>query len=498
MKVLVVEDNEDSRKLLMKQLRGYGHEVIAVINGAEALEQALAQPPDIIVSDIMMPKMDGFQLCHECKQNEDLKNIPFVFYTATYLSAEDEKFALKLGVDAFIRKPTDPDTLAQTLSTVFEKAKSHPLSAAKVPPLEISLYLTEYSKRIVAKLEQKMAELETEITEHARAEYDLEERVKELHCLYGIATVAGTPDLTLNEMFEQAVNLLPAGWQYPKIACARIAIDDKVFETADYQDTEWKQSSNINVHGAKVGRVEVCYLEQRPQLAEGPFLKEERPLIDAIAKRLGEFVEHRQAEKERRRATEKLLAAMKETIHAIAVTVETRDPYTAGHQRRVTDLASAIGKELGLSEGQTEGIRMAGIIHDIGKIYVPAEILSKPGSLAEVEFSMIKMHAQAGFDILKTIEFPWPIAQIVLQHHERVNGSGYPLGLSGEDILLEARILAVGDVVEAMASHRPYRPALGLDKALEEIAQNKGKLYDSEVANACIRLFTEGRFKFEN
>ena len=498
MKVLVVEDNEDSRKLLVKQLRGYGHEVMAAINGAEALEQALAQPPDIIISDIMMPKMDGFQLCHECKQNEDLKNIAFVFYTAAYLSAEDEKFALKLGVDAFIRKPTDPDTLTQTLTTVFEKAKSRPSSVAKVPPLEISLYLTEYSKRIVAKLEEKMAELEREITEHARAEYNLEERVKELHCLYGIATVAERPDLTLDEMCEQAVDLLPAGWQCPETACAKITIDDKVFETANYRDTEWKQSSDIKVRGAKVGRVEVCYLEERPQLTEGPFLKEERPLIDAIAKRLGESVERRQTEEESRRATEKLLAAMKGTIQAIAVTVEIRDPYTAGHQRRVTDLASAVGKELGLSEDQTEGIRMAGVIHDIGKIYVPAEILSRPGSLSEVEFSMIKMHAQAGYDILKGIEFPWPIAQIVLQHHERVNGSGYPQGLSGQDILLKARILAVADVIEAMASHRPYRPAVGLDNALEEIEKNKGKLYDSEVADACIRIFTEGKFEFES
>jgi HD-GYP domain-containing protein (c-di-GMP phosphodiesterase class II) len=141
---------------------------------------------------------------------------------------------------------------------------------------------------------------------------------------------------------------------------------------------------------------------------------------------------------------------------------------------------------------------MTATIHDLGKIQIPAEILSKPGKLTDNEFNLIKTHPQVGYDILKGIEFPWPIAQIVLQHHERVNGSGYPQGLSGEDILLEARILAVADVVEAMASHRPYRPALGTDKALEEIEKNKGKLYDSEVADACIRLFTKGRFKFES
>ncbi len=193
---------------------------------------------------------------------------------------------------------------------------------------------------------------------------------------------------------------------------------------------------------------------------------------------------------------EKLLEAMQAIIRAMALTAEMRDPYTAGHQQRVTDLACAIAREIGLSEDQIEGIRMAGIVHDFGKIYVPAEILSKPGRLSEIEFSMIKMHPQAGYDILKTIDFPWPIAQVVFQHHERTDGSGYPSGLSSGNIILEARILAVADVVEAIASHRPYRPALGIDKALEEIAKNKGKLYDPKIVDACIGLFKNEVFKF--
>jgi PAS domain S-box-containing protein len=195
--------------------------------------------------------------------------------------------------------------------------------------------------------------------------------------------------------------------------------------------------------------------------------------------------------------TEKLLRAMQSTIQAISMTVEIRDPYTAGHQHRTTKLACAIGKHVGLSEDRIEGLNLAGIVHDIGKIYIPAEILSKSGKLNEIEFAMIKMHPQAGYDILKGIEFPWPIAQIVLQHHERMDGSGYPNGLHGEDIILEARILAVADVIEAMASHRPYRPALGIDKALDEIMQNKGILYDADIVDACVELFTEKGFKFE-
>jgi putative nucleotidyltransferase with HDIG domain len=179
------------------------------------------------------------------------------------------------------------------------------------------------------------------------------------------------------------------------------------------------------------------------------------------------------------------------------LTVETRDAYTAGHQQRVTDLARAIAKEMGLSEHQIDGIRMAASIHDVGKIGVPAEILNKPVRLSNIEFNLIKIHPVVGYNILKQIQFPWPVARIVLQHHERMNGSGYPHGLSGEDILLGARILGVADVVEAMVSHRPYRPALGIDKTLEEISKNRSTLYDPQVVDVCIRLFREKRFKFE-
>ncbi len=193
---------------------------------------------------------------------------------------------------------------------------------------------------------------------------------------------------------------------------------------------------------------------------------------------------------------EKLRKALDGIIHAVALTVETRDPYTAGHQRRVGDLGRAIGTEMNLSERQIEGIRMAGIIHDLGKIYVPAEILSKPTRLTELEFGIIKTHPKVGYDILKPIEFTCPIAQMVLQHHERMDGSGYSQGLSGEEIILEAMILAVADVVEAMASHRPYRPALGIDKALEEITQNRGIYYDPEAVDACLKLFTEKKWSF--
>ena len=186
------------------------------------------------------------------------------------------------------------------------------------------------------------------------------------------------------------------------------------------------------------------------------------------------------------------------TVGALASTLEKRDPYTAGHQQRVGQLACAIAQEIGLSMERMEGLRLASFIHDIGKIGVPAEVLSKPGKLSEVEMDLIRVHSQIGYDILKCIDFPWPIAEMVLQHHERLNGSGYPQGLVDQEILLEAKIIGVADVMEAMNSHRPYRPALGLGVALEELYQNKGVLYDGEIVDACIRLFAEKDFKFES
>jgi putative nucleotidyltransferase with HDIG domain len=194
-------------------------------------------------------------------------------------------------------------------------------------------------------------------------------------------------------------------------------------------------------------------------------------------------------------ANERLRMAMNGFVEALAMTVEMRDPYTAGHQNRVSSLACAITEELGFNEEQVEGIRLAAMIHDLGKITVPAEILNKPGRLTEMEFNLIKTHSRLGYEILKDIAFPWPIAQIVLQHHERLDGSGYPRGLTEKEILLEARIVAVADVIEAMASHRPYRPALRIDEALEEIERHKGRLYDSEVVDACFRLFRKKDFK---
>jgi PAS domain S-box-containing protein len=204
-----------------------------------------------------------------------------------------------------------------------------------------------------------------------------------------------------------------------------------------------------------------------------------------------DITERKHADEQLHQTLGRLKKAVGTTIGVLGTASETRDPYTAGHQKRVADLARTIATEMGLSTNTIEGIRMAGSIHDIGKLSIPAEILSKPTKLTNIEFSLIKGHPQIGYEMLKDVESPWPLAQIVYQHHERINGSGYPRNLKGDDILIEARVMAVADVVEAMASHRPYRPGLGIEAALEEIEKNKGILYDNVVADACLKVFRE-------
>ena len=227
-----------------------------------------------------------------------------------------------------------------------------------------------------------------------------------------------------------------------------------------------------------------------------PYKDKEGKIIGVIAF-AKDITVQKKSEEELQQSYQRLKKTMDATIDTMSNMIEAKDPYTSGHQQRVSQLTTAIAKELNLSPDKVEGIKIASLIHDIGKIGLPTEILSKPGKLTDIEFGLIKEHAQVGYDILKSIDFPFPIARIVLQHHERLNGSGYPNNLKGDEILLKAKIIGVADVVEAMSSHRPYRPALGIDPALEEISKNRGILYDPEVVDVCLKLFKEKGFKFE-
>jgi len=231
-------------------------------------------------------------------------------------------------------------------------------------------------------------------------------------------------------------------------------------------------------------------LEERIKDKTAKLVKTNQGLIKEIKIR-------EEVEKELLTANVKLNKLLNDTVGGLVSAIELRDPYTAGHQRRVTQLAMAIAQKMNLSKDKLDCIRIAAMIHDIGKINVPAEILSKPGRINQFELELLQNHPQAGYDILKKIDFPWPVAETVLQHHERMDGSGYPNGLKDEEILIQAKVLYIADIVEAMSSDRPYRPALGTEKALNELNENRGILYNEEIVDACLKLFIEDNFKFE-
>jgi PAS domain S-box-containing protein len=227
-----------------------------------------------------------------------------------------------------------------------------------------------------------------------------------------------------------------------------------------------------------------------------PMLDDSGALVKAIHV-MTDITTRKEAEEAMERTLKRLRRVMGSVIDVIVMAVETRDPYTAGHQKRVSNLARAIAGRMGLPAERTEGIRVAGVIHDLGKISIPAEILSTPRKLSDIEYSLVKAHPSTGYDILKEVDFDWPVAEMVLQHHERLDGSGYPRGLKDDEIILEARILAVADVVEAIASHRPYRPANGVEAALQEIVSRRGVLYDGPAVDACVDLFRVDGYRFE-
>jgi len=267
----------------------------------------------------------------------------------------------------------------------------------------------------------------------------------------------------------------------------------KVIDEADPNDQKSKKKSmgNKNINSAGHALLIDRKKTEIPVDYSNAPIKDDKSNIMGSVLVLRDVTERMLAQRDLKLSFEKVQRIIEEIIQAISRIVEVRDPYTAGHQQRVANLACAIAEEMGLSKDQVDGIRMAGAIHDIGKLYVPSEILSKPTKLSDAEMAIVKNHPQVGYDILKGIEFPWPVAEIVFQHHERMLGDGYPAGLRGEEILIEARILAVADVVEARSSHRPSRPALGMKKALEEISIYRGHYYDPVVADACVELFNK-------
>ncbi len=614
--ILIVDDSSTNLYMLESLLKGHGFDVTSAENGKDALEKARLTPPDLVVTDILMPVMDGYALCREWKSDETLKEIPLIFYTATYTESKDEAFALGLGADRFILKPEEPDVLIAELREVLDTGYAAKQVAPK-PLGEEMEYFRQYNEILFTKLEKKMVDLETAnrelraLEERYRLSFEnasdvicavdtdlvisdispslqrllgyhpddlIGQSIPDLGYLFTAASfeqlraemsvalqgeiitgsihqlitkggelkeveISKSPmerdngivgvicvgrDITDRRRAEEALResekkyrlladnandvifVLDMDLNYtyisPSVKILRgFDPEDVVGTSASHTLTppSWKTAMETFAEVMEREKTEPVIsrtLELEMKRKDGTivwtevkasFIRNEDQRPVRILGVTRDITDRKRVEAHRQETLDALRKAVETTIQVMVSTVEARDPYTAGHQLQVANLARAIAEEMELPPEQIDGIVMASSIHDIGKLAVPAEILTKPGRLSDVEFAMIQEHPRGGYEILKNVESDWPLAEIVYQHHERMDGSGYPRNLKGDEILIEARILAVADVVEAMGSHRPYRSSLGLDAALDEVAGNRDILYDPAVVDACLRLFRE-------
>lgn len=445
--ILVVEDERivaDDVQMILKRL---GYKVCGTaVFGEDAIKKTEEARPDLVLMDIVLEgEMDGIEAASIISTRFD---IPVVYLTA-YADEKTLERAKKTEPFGYILKP-------------FEDKDVH-------STIEMALHKYEMGKMLKESEERYRG-----VVENAHD---------------AIYILALNSFQYVNPAFERLTGL------NKKELCSKEFNFWKIVHPDDIKLVKAKKSGN-----KVLNRIEFKIISKD---GEEKVVEANTVIIgkNGEAKEMGilrDITVRKTVEEERIQNYERLKRNLEETINALALAVEMRDAYTAGHQRRVTQLACAIAEEMGLPEEKIEGIRMAGMIHDVGKVLIPAEILCRPGLLSKIDFSMIQTHPKVGHDILKTIEFPYPVAQIVLQHHERMNGSGYPERLTGKEILVEARVLGVADVVEAISSRRPYRAALGTEKALKEISKKRGILYDPKAVDACMKLFKEEGFKFNN
>jgi PAS domain S-box-containing protein/putative nucleotidyltransferase with HDIG domain len=452
LRVLVVEDVEDDALLIIRALKkgGYAPEYERVETAA-AMRKALQDKTwDIILSDYRMPHFTAVDAIALLKETNI--DIPIIIVSGT-IGEETAVECMRLGAHDYIMKNNLP-RLCQAIARELEEAGSR----SKRKQAEEALRQSEEKYRTIL-----------ENINDGYYEVDLNGNFTFFND--SMCRILGYPQEEMTGMNNR---------QFTDIENAK-----KLFKTFS---EVYRTGESAKEFGWQIIRKDGTkrYIEVSVSLQKNSSGKTMG--FRGIAR---DITERKRAEEEQKQSLEQMRKALRATVHSISLTVEMKDPYTSGHQQRVADLALAIAAEMGLSADRQDFIRTASTIHDIGKIAIPTEILSKPTKLINLEFNLIKTHSRSGYDILKDIEFPWPVADVVLQHHERMDGSGYPQGLKGNDILLEARILAIADVVEAIASHRPYRPALGIDIALEEISRNKGIFYDADAVDACLKLFRE-------
>jgi len=465
--VLIVDDEKVVRKLLISNLSVAGFSCLEAASGAEALEQLKSHEVSVALLDVNMPNMSGIELL-----NIMMKSYPEIaVLMITAVSNSDTAIdCMRQGAYDYIIKPFNSHEVLLRIEHALEKRKLK---------LDNRIYQTQ--------LEQKVEE---QTAKFRASEVNFRNSLDHSPLGIRIVTTDGRTIYTNHaflDIFGYAnaaeINAVPYDVLYtPETYAIHL---ERVAKGKRGEDVP--SSYDINIV-RKDGEIRQLLVNRGEVLWNGE--RQFQMVYQDVTERV-------KTEKALRDSYEKLNKTLDSIIQTMALTVEMRDPYTAGHQHRVAKLACAIAEEMNLPAEKIKGMQVIGAIHDIGKICVPSEILSKPGRITEAEFSIIKEHPRTGYDILKGIDFPWPVSMAILQHHERLDGSGYPGKLPGDSIILEARILAVADVVEAMASHRPYRPSLGLEKALDEVSGKKGIFYDAEVVDACLKLFNEKGFSLE-
>ena len=457
LRVLYIEDNNDDAFIVMRELKKGAYEITChLVETAGQFESALTDCKwDIILADYTVPGFGAMQALSVLKASN--MDIPFIIISGT-VDEEIAVSAMKAGANNYIMK----DRMVRLLPTIERE-------------------LSDQN----ARRERKRAQAEASLTNTK-----LTTVVEMLPDLFFIKGLDGRYEM-VNSAFEKFVG---EKREYITGRANQAFFPQDTANALDCADNEVLRQKKTVRHDLKI--------EKRGAVRWFDTIKV--PLLDGDGNAIGivgtsrDITELKAIEEELNNKLLQLQNAWEQTVKLLSDAVEIKDAYTSGHQKRVAALSVAIGRELGMSGDEITGLKMAALIHDVGKLQIPGEILSKPAKLMDAEFTLVMTHAEAGRSILKDADFPWDIAKMVYQHHERMDGSGYPLGLSGAEIIPEARIIAVADVVEAMSSHRPYRAALGIEAALKEIVENSGRLYDAAVVEACVDLFTGRNFTFDS
>lgn len=568
--ILMVEDSAVEAEILRRSLDRAGYRVIVAKNGEDGLKAAREHRPDLVVSDIQMPMMDGYRMCREIKFDDTLWNVPVILLTVLS-EPEDIMQAINCGADSYIIKPFVESSLLERINALLAtpihskrtderrseqveyNGKPYTVTGGSQQILNLLLSVYENTlaqNRDLARIQTQLNLLNDSLDEQVRertAELFLEkkklERVNKALRVLSACNVALVHAMSEEELFQNICrNIIGLGEHifaavfFPgsEPECIPSLVSSfgednirkmliELQKNADYrhhcpiveaQLMRETKVCNRGVHsGDEYGLEKLFHLGVQSGLAlplmnhhclgvlvvfssnPDAFDADEIKLMEELASDLAYGISTLRTRIERDGAvirelhsSVELRHVLEQTIAAIALTLEKRDPYAAGHQQRVAKLATAIATEMGLSQEKVDGILFGSLLHNIGTVGVPVEILNRPAILNDLQFSLVKQHAQTGFDIVKDIHFPWPVAQLVFQHHERMDGSGYPQGLKGEDIILEARILAVADVLEALISYRPYRPAINLEAAIIKLNEGRCTLFDPAVVDACMNV----------